>query len=229
MGEPRFDAMQSLLPDDVTIFGLDEHTACILDLKAQKAAIRGIGTVTIRHGSREIRFQKGDEFSLELLRGKFKEPAPAAQLNENGSNRTVEDKAGSGFWEKIHSIQAEFDAGLEQSDAGRATNALLDLDSTIMQAQQDLEGDETVFQAREILRDLMVVLGARLDQAPGSRLDCMRPLIGAFIQLRDKLRSDRQWDAADAVRDALARAGVVVEDTPEGTRWHLAGEHNQAQ
>ena len=29
----------------------------------------------------------------------------------------------------------------------------------------------------------------------------------------------KDWAAADAVRDQLKQAGVVVEDTPHGPRW----------
>ena len=222
MGEPRFNALQSLLPQDVTVFGLDEHTACIIDLAEQKASIRGIGSVTLRHGGREVIFEKGDEFSLDLLRGNLQEqarPIASAVVSEPAADKTT---AGSGFWEAIHSLEAEFQQGLALNDAGKATNALLKLDSAIMKGQQALENEEFISQAREVLRDLIVVLGTRLGQAPADTAECVRPLVEACIQLRGKFRNDKQWDAADAVRDTLMQAGVIVEDTPDGTRWRLS-------
>ena len=73
MGAPRFEMLQDQLPEDVTVFGLDEHTACIIDFSAQQATIRGIGKVVLRQGGREVIFERGDEFSLDLLRGKLPE------------------------------------------------------------------------------------------------------------------------------------------------------------
>ena len=37
-----------------------------------------------------------------------------------------------------------------------------------------------------------------------------------------RARSAKDWSRADALRDKLTRAGVVVEDSPSGARWHLA-------
>ena len=227
MGEPRFKALQDLLPEDVTIFGLDEHTACIIDLAGRTASIRGIGSITLRHGGRELVFKKGAEFSLDVLSGDLQQ---SLQLREDKASEAFtvkEDKTKSDFWETIHAIRAEFQTGLEENDAGRATNALLELDSTIMKGQADLEGEESLLQAREVLRDLLVVLGSRLDQAPGSEVDCMRPLIDACLALRANFRGQKQWNAADAVRDMLIGAGVAVEDTPDGTRWYLSGQKHQ--
>ncbi len=36
---------------------------------------------------------------------------------------------------------------------------------------------------------------------------------------REKLRADRRFEEADAIRQALEREGIVVEDTAAGTRW----------
>jgi cysteinyl-tRNA synthetase len=36
--------------------------------------------------------------------------------------------------------------------------------------------------------------------------------------LRDHLRAEKEWAAADRVRDALQAAGFEVRDTPQGTQ-----------
>ncbi len=47
-------------------------------------------------------------------------------------------------------------------------------------------------------------------------------LVSVALQQRRAARDRRDYDAADAVRDQLNRAGVVIEDTPSGPRWSLA-------
>ncbi len=44
--------------------------------------------------------------------------------------------------------------------------------------------------------------------------------VALLLVERDRARSDSDWERADAVRDGLAALGVVVEDTPDGARWH---------
>jgi cysteinyl-tRNA synthetase len=48
-------------------------------------------------------------------------------------------------------------------------------------------------------------------------------LVGVALAERAEARSRKDFAAADRVRDALAGAGVVVEDTPSGPRWTLDG------
>ena len=49
--------------------------------------------------------------------------------------------------------------------------------------------------------------------------------VGALVQValeqRAAARSRKDYPASDAIRDQLAEAGVLVEDTPDGTRWTL--------
>jgi len=51
MGERRLSGLEELLPDDVFVLGVDEHTALILDLDAGTATVVGIGAVTVRRRS----------------------------------------------------------------------------------------------------------------------------------------------------------------------------------
>jgi cysteinyl-tRNA synthetase len=43
--------------------------------------------------------------------------------------------------------------------------------------------------------------------------------VEALLGRREEARAGRDFATADAIRDRLARAGIVVEDTPDGARW----------
>ncbi len=47
-------------------------------------------------------------------------------------------------------------------------------------------------------------------------------LVETLVQIRTELRVAKQWNFADRLRDALTEIGIVVEDTPQGARWHVA-------
>ena len=46
-------------------------------------------------------------------------------------------------------------------------------------------------------------------------------LVKAALAERRAARDRRDYAAADAIRDQLRAAGVLIEDTPEGPRWEL--------
>lgn len=46
-------------------------------------------------------------------------------------------------------------------------------------------------------------------------------LLQAMITQRAEARANKDWAAADRLRDAIAAAGVVLEDGPDGTHWSL--------
>ena len=44
----------------------------------------------------------------------------------------------------------------------------------------------------------------------------------ALIKEREKMRGEKKWAEADAVRKTLAEKGIILNDTPQGTRWKIA-------
>jgi len=60
--------------------------------------------------------------------------------------------------------------------------------------------------------------------APGTQLrGVVDALVALALEQRASARTRKDWAAADAVRDQLKVAGVVVEDTPNGPRWTIEG------
>jgi cysteinyl-tRNA synthetase len=75
--------------------------------------------------------------------------------------------------------------------------------------------------------ELTGVLGFRFDSGPISS-DLTARLIDYLIELRVAARAERAFERADGIRAKLAELGVVLEDTPAGTRWRLTEGHPEA-
>jgi cysteinyl-tRNA synthetase len=76
------------------------------------------------------------------------------------------------------------------------------------------------------VRAMMSILGLDpLDEhwaGGGSGLSSVvNALVSVAARQRQAARERKDWAAADAIRDELAEAGILLEDTPDGPRWEL--------
>jgi cyanophycinase-like exopeptidase len=67
MGAPRLARLEAELPKTATILGIDEFTACTIDLAAGRVAVMGKGQVTLRRDGREICYPAGSIIELARL------------------------------------------------------------------------------------------------------------------------------------------------------------------
>ena len=65
----------------------------------------------------------------------------------------------------------------------------------------------------------MDVLGLLYNRNAASNLD---DEIEALIAARNEARKNKNWAEADRIRDELKAQGIVLEDTPQGVKWHRA-------
>ncbi len=77
--------------------------------------------------------------------------------------------------------------------------------------------------ALQVLSTMATILG--IEPAPQTAdASIIGELVDALLEIRQELRNKKDWIGADRVRDRLAGVGIVLEDTPKGTRWKWDGE-----
>jgi cysteinyl-tRNA synthetase len=133
---------------------------------------------------------------------------------------TVEEALSKASWDEF-AAALDDDLGVPQALAAvhlgvRAGNALL--------ADRELPAlAATLAVVRRMLRVLAL---DPLEQWPGGGGGELTPVVDALVALAVEARADakqrKDYAQADALRDRLAAAGVVLEDTADGVRWRLS-------
>jgi len=130
----------------------------------------------------------------------------------------VDESLGKASWEEF-AAALDDDLGVPQAlatvHAGvRAGNALLAAD----------ERGPLAATLAVVRRMLAVLALDPVTQWPASERD-LRPVVDALVTLVVQARADaraaRDWQRADAIRDRLAAAGVVLEDGADAAQWRL--------
>jgi hypothetical protein len=221
MGQPRFDVLEDLLPDSTAVLGIDEYTACILDLGRNEGRVMGAGQVTIRRNRQEEKFEAGTSFSLDRLRSEVmaRGSRPRPSLAPDATEK-VAAKAGEILLRQVD------EAGQKLATPTDADSYLADLASDIYDLAKALDEaraagveESLVSQARAGLRQLLIAWSSQLAPSPTDTVASIAPFVGLLIDLRSQLRAARNWALADEIRDRLSVLGIILEDSPSGTTW----------
>ena len=69
-----------------------------------------------------------------------------------------------------------------------------------------------------LLEDVLGIVPAATESA-GEDNGLVDGLMELVLELRQQARQNKDWGTADRIRDALQELEVVIEDSPQGTRW----------
>lgn len=233
LGERRLAVMERELGDDAAVLGVDEHTALLIDLRTSDVEIRGRGGVTVRRSGDSMVLPAGTRLSMAGLRDLVQGTRRAAG---DGDAPRGEDPAGRDdaaardgetptlpLPEIMAAVEQRFETAAGTGDADAMVGVILELETAIGQWEADMDEDQGTEQARALLRSLVGRLGRAAQDGLTDPRDRLRPAVEPLLELRATLRGAGNFAAADAIREALATAGVDVSDTPQGTRWQPTG------
>ena len=215
MGRARFEQLERMLESDSVVLGIDEHTACTIDLANGRCSVTGAGQVTIRRRGRSAVHPSATTFPVDELRqpasshnGASPMPPPLASTDDRRNRLArqlaVADRALAGGGEELT----------------RAANGVFALASAIEGAIDAGVDGETTAAARSTLATLVTRWSRELSRKEsGDAVADVRPFVDLLISVRASLRAAGSWETADAIRDGLAGLGIVLEDAPGETAW----------
>ncbi|HYA45095.1 MAG TPA: hypothetical protein VED59_05780 [Acidimicrobiales bacterium] len=250
LGEARLCKLEARLPPEGWVLGVDEHTACVLNLEDGTATVSGLGSVTVRRQGVSSVIPSGKTISIEELAGLALNHAEGgaglagsgvgndrlavgggatevAVATDFGTRAVAGSSPGAGhhgvspFMTEVRRLESAFDHSIGNHDATGATAAVLELEATLHDWSADTFQSDELDRGRAALRRMLV----RLGQAAGPGLrdpsELFAPWVEALLAERAAARDGQRFLDADRVRDRLLSLGVEVRDTPEGTRWLL--------
>jgi cysteinyl-tRNA synthetase len=130
-----------------------------------------------------------------------------AQLDSRGLGAAV-DKA-----------VRDFDAAMSDDlNTPKAIAVLFDVVREVRGTGMEADGVELAWAfLEEAAGDILGILGEQTAAIPEEGLNVQ--LLELLIELRNEARKHKDWEQADRIRDRLKELGIILEDTPSGTRW----------
>lgn len=138
-----------------------------------------------------------------------------ARLNDE--NEMLED---NGLRDDLTQAKAEFIEAMDDDfNVQNALSIMYDLVTTLNNhLQKDQVDKPALKRAKKLLIAWLEIFGISFKEEQAENDDEIEKLIAQ----RDEARKNKDWAESDRLRAELQAKGIVIEDTPQGTRWHRA-------
>ena len=202
-----------------------------------EAMVTKVRPVELRYYLGQAHYRSGIEYSAEALAEAaaayrriegFVTRAAVVPGTGNGSLEGSSAAHPAGYLPLASSLPGAFVAALDDDLA--VPQALAVIHESVTDGNTALAAGDLAGAAKqaESVRAMLAVLGLDPFAAPWATAsdtglrEVVDALVGVALDQRQAARARKDYATADAIRDQLQEAGIVVEDTAAGSRWELA-------
>lgn len=244
LGEHRLATLETMLPRDHFVLGVDSHTALVLDLGAGTASVLGLGGVTVRADGRHEVFPTGTTVPISALaaagrnhggacsaatgaadtrtRATVTDGSPMGDPSRSPINAATLDLGQTPLDREVRDLEERFAGELRDGRIRDAVRAVLSMDQLLLDWSRDTDGTDDLHRARGVFRSLIARLGDRATEADdASSIDRWAPVVALLSELRGRARASGDFQLADTIRDTLVDAGIELRDGTTGTTWRV--------
>ncbi|MCD6480020.1 cysteine--tRNA ligase [Candidatus Bathyarchaeota archaeon] len=124
------------------------------------------------------------------------------------------------FLEEIKTLKHRFEASMDDDlDTHGAIDALHAMSKTLNTYAEGRPNKGVLLRGYETYRRLLSTLGLLERREEAGEL--LERALNLIVEVRERLRAERRYELSDWIREELRSIGVILEDTPKGTRWRI--------
>ena len=191
------EALRDYSPDALRYFYLSAHYRRQIDytdevMEGAEAAVRRLGN------------------TLSIVEDALRQPEEKLSYDDEEQR----------FLEEIKTLKHRFEASMDDDlDTHGAINALHAMSKTLNTYAEGRPNKGVLLRGYEVYRRLLSTLGLLERREEAGEL--LERALNLIVEVRERLRAERRYELSDWIREELRSIGVILEDTPKGTRWRI--------
>ena len=191
------EALRDYSPDALRYFYLSAHYRRQIDytdevMEGAEAAVRRLGN------------------TLSIVEDALRQPEEKLSYDDEEQR----------FLEEIKTLKHRFEASMDDDlDTHGAIDALHAMSKTLNTYAEGRPNKGVLLRGYEVYRRLLSTLGLLERREETGEL--LERALNLIVEVRERLRAERRYELSDWIREELRSIGVILEDTPKGTRWRI--------